>query len=78
MLLRKVAAVVTVEEVMAAEVMVEVTGVEGIFMVVAMAGDISAVGISVVAGATSAVDRRCLARLRGRASAAIVLSPCGR
>jgi hypothetical protein len=73
MLLRKVAAVVTVEEVMAAEV----TEAEGIFTVVAMAADTSAAmgaGISAAAcisaaGATSVADR-----LRDRVFAAIVLS----
>jgi hypothetical protein len=66
----------------------EAVTVEGIFMVAAMVGEgisaagilaaadaISAAGISVAVGATSAVDRRSLARLRRRVFAAIVLSP---
>jgi hypothetical protein len=77
MLLRKVAAA-TVEAAMEAATVV-VTAAEGIFAVVAdtsavMAGGISAAGILAEAGATSAVDRRCLARLRGLVFAVIVLS----
>jgi hypothetical protein len=70
MLLRKVAAVVMA---VATEAVTEAVTVAGIFTVAAMAGGISAAGI-LVAGATSAADR-CLARLRGRAFAAVVLSP---
>jgi L-asparaginase II len=69
MLPREVAAVATVEEVMAGEVTVEVvTGAEGIFMVAAISAVMGA-GISVAAGATSVVDRS-----RDRVLAAIVLS----
>jgi hypothetical protein len=84
MLPRKVAAGVMVAgamaaaAVMAAAVMVVATEAEGIFVVAAMAGGISAVmaaGISAAvcisaAGATSGADR-----LRDRVFAAIVLSP---
>jgi hypothetical protein len=83
MLPRKVAVAVVMAAGVTAEVAtVEVaTEAEGIFMVVAMAGGISAVGIS-VAGATSAARGISAAggisgadRLRDRVFAAIVLLP---
>jgi hypothetical protein len=87
MLLRKVVAVAMAVAVMAAATVEVVTEVEGIFTAAAMAGDISAVGISVAVDATSAVAVTSAAdRLRGRVFAATVLSrsktpdrrPCGR
>jgi hypothetical protein len=71
MLLREAAAAMV--EVATVEV---VTEVEGIFTAAAMAGGISAVGISVAVGATSAAGATLVAaRLRGQVFAAVVLSP---